>query len=276
MKKYLILVFILYILLQAPSVINADEKIPAGFPAQSIWTSQASAVEGETIDVYAAIHNGSAESIKGNVTFSVDGKSIGSKSFEISAGKSELVSIAWKTVAGTHIIRANIESESGVKNDQSGDLSITISNAPAPTQLEQGAQVVSEAAAKIASASAPAVASVAQNIIQGAEAFRQSGIAYAQRNMESAENEGVKQDDASPDTPAGQKESVATKEVPGSVAGAKTSGEAQNSVFAKLSQLAAPAILFSFGNRAIFYPLLSLLALVILFVLGRMVRRPQL
>ncbi|HEY4478788.1 MAG TPA: hypothetical protein VI981_00275, partial [Candidatus Paceibacterota bacterium] len=52
-------------------------------------------------------------------------------------------------------------------------------------------------------------------------------------------------------------------------------GENKPSFFSKLAQLASPAILFSFGSRAIFYPLLIILALGLLYILGRIVNRPK-
>lgn len=256
-------------ILFAPLLSISAQAISAGFPVQPIWSSRSSAIEGESIDFYAAVYNGSSESIKGNVVFYVDGKSLGSELFDLSPGKAELVSIVWKAEAGVHIISAKIESKLAVVNNRSGDLSITVAKAPPPTRLEQGVKVVGTVAKDVASTSIPIISSVAKTVLQATESFRESGIEFAEEQLSKQP----------PSAPASAKNSGQSKAGTTSSTTAQTDVSADkqqdDSFFSRLSQLAAPAILFAFGNRPIFYFLLVLLLLGLLYLLGRMVNKPR-
>ena len=83
------MILLLFVL---PSITIAAD-IQAGFPPRNIWLSRESATVGDTVIIYAALHNGSEKKIQGTVTFTVDGKSIGTNEFVLERGKSLMQSV---------------------------------------------------------------------------------------------------------------------------------------------------------------------------------------
>lgn len=274
MRKYIVILFLLYLLFEAPIVLNAEEKISAGFPPQAVWLSKENAVEGESIDVYAAVFNAGPDDLRGAVVFVVDGRNAGSQQFEIKSGKAQLVSLRWRAEAGAHAIGAQIENASGksgavaVANSSSGTLSVNIAKAPPPTLVKKGIETVASAVSAASSAALPAASSVAKAAIAATEEFRTNTLEEAMKNV--AKESGAK-----------EKAVARTALLPVEAQAAATAKAQQKkqdggeNIFTNLAQLAAPAIVFAFGNPVIFYVLLCLLLLVMLYALARFVRRPK-
>lgn len=269
MRKLIVLLFLLYLIFEAPIVLKAEERIQAGFPTQSLWLSKTSVTEGDALEIYAAVYNAGSAQLRGTVAFQVDGKTIGTKKFDIAAGKADLVSVSWKAAAGLHNFSAAIQDASGTKSGEAvslssataGTVTAVVAAAPPPSIVEQGIKTVSETIANASSAATPVIASAASGIFAKTEEFRKGVLDNAQESsMEK--------------TPATTSSTAREGQVAGaSVAPQQTSG--QSSLFNNISQFAAPAILLTFGSPAIFYPLLCLILLAAIYALGKFVRRPK-
>lgn len=287
MRRFALFTFSIFVLL--PFLSFAEQTISAGFPERSIWTSKENPAAGEQIEIFTAIRNGSEAAIRGKLVFTADGKKIAAKQFELAAGKTGLESVFWKAEAGTHKLAASIEEAVGAKsetlsvsNKNAGEIEITAANPAPPTAIEQSVKVIGAVAKDAASASIPIIASAAKTAFQATESFRRGGIKFAENQLsEQAASAPTASKTAapgktavSPAPPAGLPAQAGAQNAGGQNGGG--AGQPQNgSFFSKLSQLAAPAILFTFGNRAIFYPFLVLLLLGLLYLLGRMVNKPR-
>lgn len=278
-----------FFIVVAPLVSVAGETLSAGFPAQSIWVSKINPIAEEQIEIFTVVHNSSETNIRGKLVFTADGKRIAEKQFELAAGKTELESVFWTAEAGAHKFAAFIEGAANAKsealsisNKNAGEIEIKVANPPPPSAIEQSVKVVGTVAKDVASTSIPIISSIAKTVLQAAESFRESGIEFAEHQLsEQAASAPTASKTAAPGKtaalpapPAGLPAHAGAQSAGGQNDG--TADQQQNgSFFSKLSQLAAPAILFTFGRRAIFYPLLVLLLLGLLYLLGRMVNRPR-
>ena len=260
-------------LLLAPFFSTSAQTISGGFPAQSIWLSKTNAVEGDRIEIFTVLHNGSEVEIRGMLIFSVDGAKIATKEFELESGNNKFESTLWSSKAGKHKISASVAEafdNSGkqiiLSNQDTGEIEINVANPPPPTAIEKTVSVVGGVATNVASTAFPIISSVTNNIYQATESFRMGGFNFAKETLADSSGgiENVPQV-----LGATSSKSNAAQTNKGAV------GENKPSFFSKLAQLASPAILFSFGSRAIFYPLLIILALGLLYILGRMINRPK-
>lgn len=254
-----------------PALSLAAQTIPAGFPAQSIWVSKANVTAGESVEIFTVVYNSSETSIRGAVTFSVDGATVGTQQFTLDSGKTAIKSTSWKATAGTHKFRASIEdvlNANGTDVSLSGDkteaLDIAVAEPPAPSAVEQSINIISTAAKEAASTSLPLIVSAGQTIFNATENFRKAGLKFAEQ-VKSAN------DIEQPSTNNGKTANSTAK-----TQNANASSTSQNAFsLSELSKLASAGMLFVFGSRIVFYPLLCLLALGVLYLLGRMVNRPR-
>jgi hypothetical protein len=255
-------------LLALPLALRAEET-RAGFPAQNIWLSKTTATAGENVTLYTALYNSGVATLRGTLVFAVDGAAIASKAFELQAGQTRIESAEWKAVAGSHSFSASIKDVSGAGAGQAASIAhtssvlrISIAEPPPPSALQQGITTVTNVAGAVASSTIPVVTTIAENLIGATEAFREAGIAYAEKKLA---------------------EKVSGAETVGKTSGTATEGFDSPSkettetvgIFSKLGQLAAPGILFTFTNPALFYFLLCLLLLLCFYLLARWVNRPR-
>lgn len=262
-----------------PAISSATATLPAGFPAESIWISKTNVVGGETVNISTILYNSSDTSISGTVTFNVDGTSVGTESFDLDAGKAAIESISWKATSGAHKFSASIEKVIGkngpvsisVSESKTNALEISIAEPPLPTAIVQTVNVVSTVAKDVAKTSLPLIAKTAQTALNAAENFRNAGLKFAENNLAKQSAQNTK------DAATAGKKSASSSPLPAQ--GGAQSNDVINDpsaqFFSKMFQLASPAILFTFGSRAVFYPLLCLLALFVLYALGRVVNKPK-
>ena len=163
-----------------PATLTA-QTIPAGFPPRNIWLSQDSAVVGDTVTIFAALHNGSEGKIEGTVAFTVDGKKVGTNEFALERGKSSIQSVAWSATVGTHTISAKIENVV-VSNMETGSIEIVVS-APPPSPLSEAIQTASGAANTIIASSSPFVLDAATSIFSTTESLREKGQNYFDKKV---------------------------------------------------------------------------------------------
>lgn len=158
-----------------PSV-SLAETLSGGFPPRNIWLSRDSATAGDTVTIYAAVGNGSAEKIEGTVAFILDGKKIGTNEFILEGGKSSIQSVAWSATAGTHTISAKIEG-AVLSNMETGAIEITVT-APPPSPVADALNTASGAASTIIASSSPFVLGAATTIFSTTESLRTRGQDY--------------------------------------------------------------------------------------------------
>lgn len=104
----------------------------AGFADGSVWVSKTPLVEGETVLIHAALTNGLNTKLTGTLVFKDNDVAIGSVPFSLAVGEARIVSLSWKTTAGSHALSASITGSSN--EDATGTQSVTVlvEQKPAP------------------------------------------------------------------------------------------------------------------------------------------------
>lgn len=238
-------------------VAHADTQgsAPAGF-APSLWLSQSSIQDGETVKVYTAVYDATPDAIQGTVVFMVDGASITSKPFNLAAGANSVLSADWKATAGKHALSARIDSPTGGSSkqpvqvaDTAADVSVTVADPPPPSKASAAAHTAATAASSAASTAGPVIASAGQTILNATEAVRQAGVDYFASQLA---------DDAASST-------ATTSVASGAVLGTTTYRAPAATTTAKngFMQSVDRAFLMLFSSPALFY--LALIVLLLLF-----------
>ena len=248
------------------------ETIPAGFPSEGVWLSKTNVTAGDSVTIYTAIYNSDNSALRGTLVFSVDGTSINSEQFELTAGQTKIESTDWKATSGSHSFSASIKDASGnetqaitISNTNSGSINISVAEPPPATGLEQTVSVITNVASQAVSASLPFVANVAKGVINATENFREAGIALAEKNISQESSPSGNE------MGGGATSSLATED--GQEAG--TPQEENTSLLSRAMLLASPGILFTFKSPFIFYLLLCAILLLGFYLIGRRVRRPR-
>src|SRR3990167_2198472 len=104
-----------FILLLAFPFISLAETVNlrAGFAQSAIWMSRSHVVAGESVNIFTVLYNSSDNSISGDVVFSIDDVSIGTKNFTLGAVETQTVSVPWVAKSGNHTASARIEKAAG-------------------------------------------------------------------------------------------------------------------------------------------------------------------
>ncbi len=122
MKKYFFLVIIL--LLSNISLVFADSAVTTGFIPGQIWYSQEPLIEGETVKVYTAIWNGDKNTLSARIEFYDKNVILGSRDITIQPSQLQDVYISWKVTAGDHTISAKIVSASIVNDGKKEQITL--------------------------------------------------------------------------------------------------------------------------------------------------------
>ena len=88
-------------------------SLGAGFAKQSLFLSQATVTEGQTVYVYAVVDNDNPEAFTGTLHVSDETGPIGNVPVTLQSGKAGTVSVVWKPLAGTHTVTAALTSSAG-------------------------------------------------------------------------------------------------------------------------------------------------------------------
>ncbi|MBK5215206.1 MAG: hypothetical protein JJE53_00130 [Candidatus Pacebacteria bacterium] len=111
MKKHILSIFIIFTLfLSLPQYIEAVTN--TGFIPGQIWYSKETLVEGETVNIHTAVWNGEKESFMFKVEFYDKNIILGTREVSLKSLELKDVYIPWKITAGDHIISAKIISSS--------------------------------------------------------------------------------------------------------------------------------------------------------------------
>ncbi|MCC6323864.1 hypothetical protein IT400_03690 [Candidatus Nomurabacteria bacterium] len=124
MKKVLILniFFIVTLLITPISYLYAESN--SGFLNDTIWYSQKTFVEGDTIEIHTAVWNGEDSTLSAKVEFTDLNTVLGSRNVSVPAGTLQDVFITWKVTAGDHTVKATIKDATLKVNGKS--ISITL------------------------------------------------------------------------------------------------------------------------------------------------------
>jgi hypothetical protein len=261
-----ILIVLLWSTLALPSLVNAA----TGFVDKSIWLSNESPKEGDTISIYTALFNSDAGTFSGKVAFYDGSIILDTKDFSIAGRMVGTISTDWKVTAGDHALRAEVidptvtadgKKQSVYLGDaKTPEYKLTVKKtiiqppvaAPAPTSTTGTSSIISKIPTSV---SAPVVSAATAIDTWRAD----TGAAFSD-----------KKDAIQKEIDGTAKNSVATISVTsdGKAAVAPTSDTLKTPVaYAKLFFFQAAA--FVFQNKIIFYGL----CVLILFLVGRSIRR---
>jgi hypothetical protein len=240
------------------SVCAASSGIPAGFAPTSVFASKTSITEGDTISLFTVLYNQSVDDISGDVVFTVDGQSAGTKHFSLQSGETQTPSVTWSAVRGSHQASAHIENIVGsdgsisLLNDKADTITITVAAPAPPSATAAAVQNVTQALQSAAQSAAPA----AQSAFNSLENIRQSAVTALADQLAAA----------SPASSTARKGSVLGAETyrPDTASGTTTSGGTLNSIWRAVLQ----GLLFVCSIRALFY----LVLLFVVFLLYKLMR----
>ena len=108
----------------------------AGFAKQSLFLSQSTVVEGQTVFIYAVVTDDSDTPFVGILRFSDETGGIGSTTVTLQPGKASTVSVPWKPTAGQHTVTAAFVSHDGTVTE-SEDAIFFVDKTPAPPVADQ-------------------------------------------------------------------------------------------------------------------------------------------
>lgn len=238
----------------------------AGFAPGALWLSSTSAHAGDAVTLYTVVYDSTPQPLEGDVAFSVDGAPFGSQHFKLAAGASQIVSISWTAIEGSHSFSAKIENAAGVAGVASATTntaSIAVAK-PAPTIVEQ---YVSQATGSLGSTS-PALSAAVSNVIAKTEDWRAQGADFLQKALYTDQATAQKQSLTSSSTSKGAVLGTSTLRV------APASASAPSGFFAQAKHLLLTILLWIFRSAYLFYPFFALVVFILLYIAKRTLTRP--
>ena len=240
----------------------------AGFPERPLWLSHTKPVVGEEISLYTVLYNGTDATIAGTLTFSIDDAKLVSQEVSLAAQSSNVVSVRWTAISGTHSFGAKFETASGTISSipqQASAVQVTAVEPvapPAPSALQQNVDKVADVAGNFASSSAPLVQKIVEAVFTKTEAVRNAGIERLEEYIENPRKPNV----------AGS----STSATRGPATVAASSSESKNEpVLHSVAQAAAASAYFVFRSAYLFYILFAALIFGFLTWGYRRLRRPN-
>lgn len=119
--------------------------LAAGFAKSSLFLSKTTAIEGDSVLIYAPIQNSATSSFAGSVAFSEGSAAIGSVAVSLKAGEARVVSVSWTpAAAGAHTITAELKNTDITVEKQSATFTVAAkpAAATAPAVQRESAAVV--------------------------------------------------------------------------------------------------------------------------------------
>ncbi len=132
--------FAVYMVLLLPFALVPQVAHGAAFAKQSLFLSQATVNEGDTVFIYAVVANDQQGYFAGDVSF-VDetGIAIGKVAIALEFGKASTVSVSWKPSTGQHTITADLVGTDGT-NVESQESIFFINPKPIPASVKDPLQ----------------------------------------------------------------------------------------------------------------------------------------
>jgi len=119
---------------------GASQAYAASFAKQSMFLSQSTVTEGETVFIYAVVTNDSPQYFSGTLKFADGSGPIGSASVGLKPGVASTVSVAWKPSAGQHTVTANLVNTSN-KVVESEESIFFVNEKPSPAVAQATQQL---------------------------------------------------------------------------------------------------------------------------------------
>lgn len=243
-----------------------------GFADGSVWISKTPIVEGEVVQIHAALTNGSDKKLTGSVVFKDAGTTLGTVPFSLEAGDARIVTFSWKATPGAHAINASISNASDAAASDSQTVSVSVAAKPVPESAKK-ATATSAAAVAFSNADdiesaigtfSPKAQELSSPAFQTIDSWRKSGAeflgAQSEKQQAKIEQLNAKQEDLRKnDTPEAKSERRTTTIY---------------QVIATVLLYLYGVLLFVVSKAGVFYPLFAALILYFLFKGYQRVRRP--
>ena len=230
------------------------EELSAGFAPGQVWLSKSAPLAGESVEIYTVIYDASGTPLEGSVSFRVDGETIGSVPFTLSAGETEVQSVRWRATPGTHALTAAFDTaihretkkDAGIKGSVTATTTVTVAEPePEPEREARAARTATPDIVAAASAY-PIVA----NVVAAAESVRTGSetlvASYIGTSTPRATEGGI-------------------------VLGNTTEQATDTTLVSRAAETALPL----FAYPALFYPLVLTLLLFLLWLVARKLRNPR-
>ncbi len=154
--------------------------LPAGFAPNSIWVSSTHITAGDSVNIFTVVYNSSDISLAGDVNFTIDGASIGTKNLNIKAGDTQIESVPWTAVVGNHSAVAQLEkisdadtnANASVLNHTTDTITVAVGASLPPSATAQAAMTITNALSQGAQSAAPA----ARSTYNSFEYLRQNAV----------------------------------------------------------------------------------------------------
>jgi len=264
MRRILFAIFLC--LTPSLSLVSAD-SLSAGFAPNSVWLSRTNALAGDSINIFSVLYNSSDSSIIGDLVFTVDGISVGTKSFTVGSGETQIESLPWTARVGKHTISAKIEKvlDSNTKNtvnvlnQTTGSVTVNFENPPPPpppTPPSETTKVLSGIVSTIQnaiSASAPIIADTAKTVYNTTESMRTQAKSALNKQIEN---------------------NAKTTKSPDSASGPVSKTQVDKGWVPSAEKYLAGVMFAVVSSKTLFYGVL-LLSLIFLFLILRMIWRER-
>lgn len=104
----------------------------SGFLNDTIWFSQKSFAEGDSVEIHTAVWNGEASTLSAKVEFTDLNTILGTRNISVPAHTLQDVFITWKVTAGDHTIKANIKNATTIVNGKTSSITLPDSEQSLP------------------------------------------------------------------------------------------------------------------------------------------------
>ena len=264
MRMQRVVVVLLFLLFFASPFVSQAETagLQAGFAQSAIWMSRTHVVAGESVNIFTVLYNSSDNSISGDVVFSIDDASIGTKNFTLGAGETQIVSVPWVAKSGNHTVSARIEKATGISentaalNQTTGNITVSIEAPSPPSPAAQMLNTVTSAIQTGVASTAPAIASAVGALYDTTESLREQAKAALLKQL--AEK-------APADASAKSKQPAGTPGSGPAEAGDSTAGADEGTpLVSKALRYMAAAGLAVVSSRTLFYISLALMLLILI------------
>lgn len=243
----------------------------AGFAKQSLFLSQSSVTEGDTVLIHAVVSNDTSQKFVGSLDFTDNTVAIGNVPTTLLAGEAATLSISWKPSAGNHnvvaklqdtnknIIEENLANFTVASPTKATNTETPVTQIVTPvqpsTQIQQTIYSVSPA---VANGTAPVFSAIDSGRTTAAHALDQ-GILWSKEQLAKAGNGKI----------LGTETKIATSTQSGS------SMHTVSTILATALLYILSILRYLLGNAGIFYPIVAFLFLLLLWMLYRRMRRPR-
>lgn len=240
-----------------------------GFTQDSVWLSHTPVIEGETVSIYAALTNGTQETLRGVAYFRDNGVSIGSLPITLKPGEARIISVPWSPKEGEHALAVEIASSTITLPKNTETTSVVVKERgytpPAPQGAAAGVAFSDSSSiqARIETLS-PAVKGFMQPLFETVDGWRLRGANFLGAHTDSAR--------ADVERISAEKKALAEEGTPEAETASRklTVSYILHTILLYIYEALQTLI----AKAGFFYPLVAVLFFLFLWKLVRRVRRP--